>query len=213
MLRTVMLGSGLLKPWLLGWLLAASWVTSAAAVEDFDGTWKLRLSFGGRGSRISILKLERRGDELTGVMLGSQGSQTAIEQARIQEGELSFELSREWGGRKSTSRYSGRLVEDTIEGTTQFEFRGRRRTWNWMATRTSSEPVTQAAEAPAVAADIDLTDENYQAWRDHILPETDELAWQQIPWLTTFKDGILAAATAGKPVLLWTMNGHPLGCT
>ena len=31
--------------------------------------------------------------------------------------------------------------------------------------------------------------------------------------LTTFKDGILAADTAGKPLLLWTMNGHPLGCT
>jgi hypothetical protein len=39
------------------------------------------------------------------------------------------------------------------------------------------------------------------------------LAWQQIPWATTFKDGIVAADAAGKPLLLWTMNGHPLGCT
>ncbi len=64
-----------------------------------------------------------------------------------------------------------------------------------------------------MAADIDLDEENYKSWRDHILPETSELAWEKIPWLTTFKDGIDAASKAGKPLLLWTMNGHPLGCT
>ena len=50
-------------------------------------------------------------------------------------------------------------------------------------------------------------------WRKHILPDTGEMAWQQIPWATTFKDGIVAADAAGKPLLFWTMNGHPLGCT
>jgi hypothetical protein len=60
---------------------------------------------------------------------------------------------------------------------------------------------------------IELNDENYQAWRDHILPVEKELGWDQIPWLTTFKDGIVAADKEEKPLLLWTMNGHPLGCT
>lgn len=59
----------------------------------------------------------------------------------------------------------------------------------------------------------ELNDQNYTAWRDHILPEESELAWEKIPWLTTFKDGIIAANDAGKPLLFWTMNGHPLGCT
>ncbi len=68
-------------------------------------------------------------------------------------------------------------------------------------------------ESPPVAADIDLNEQNYKSWRDHILPETSELAWEKIPWLTTFKDGLDAADRAGKPLLLWTMNGHPLGCT
>ena len=27
------------------------------------------------------------------------------------------------------------------------------------------------------------------------------------------EEGIVAADVAGKPLLLWTMNGHPLGCT
>lgn len=66
---------------------------------------------------------------------------------------------------------------------------------------------------PPVEADIELNDMNYQTWRDHILPDLSEMAWDKIPWLSTFHDGILAADAADKPLLLWTMNGHPLGCT
>jgi hypothetical protein len=75
------------------------------------------------------------------------------------------------------------------------------------------EPVSRKIEPPPVAADIELDEGNYTTWRDHILPNPGEKAWEQIPWLTTFKDGILAADAADKPLLLWTMNGHPLGCT
>jgi hypothetical protein len=73
-----------------------------------------------------------------------------------------------------------------------------------------------SAQAPQTAptrAKVELNDKNYADWRKHILPDTGELAWQQIPWATTFKDGIVAADAAGKPLLFWTMNGHPLGCT
>ena len=62
-------------------------------------------------------------------------------------------------------------------------------------------------------ADIELTDKNYESWRDHILPDLSEMAWNQIAWLSTFHDGIVSADAAQKPLLLWTMNGHPLGCT
>ena len=65
----------------------------------------------------------------------------------------------------------------------------------------------------SVNGTIYLNDDNYEVWRNHILPELSEMAWAEIPWLSTFKDGILAADAADKPLLLWTMNGHPLGCT
>jgi hypothetical protein len=73
--------------------------------------------------------------------------------------------------------------------------------------------VGQAPERPPAQAKAELNDKNYSEWRRHILPDAGELAWRQIPWATTFKDGIVAADAAGKPLLLWTMNGHPLGCT
>ena len=71
------------------------------------------------------------------------------------------------------------------------------------------------ADIPKLAEEFPLTlnKDTYATWRDHILPADRELAFQRIPWLTTFKDGILTSNRENKPLLLWTMNGHPLGCT
>ena len=50
-------------------------------------------------------------------------------------------------------------------------------------------------------------------WHEHISSPDTELAWEQIPWRPSFLTGLREAAAAEKPVLLWVMNGHPLGCT
>tara|TARA_Y100000588_G_scaffold322509_2_gene354644 strand:+ start:93672 stop:93827 length:156 start_codon:yes stop_codon:yes gene_type:complete len=50
-------------------------------------------------------------------------------------------------------------------------------------------------------------------WRDYIKPSKKELAWNIIPWRSSFFEGINHAKTEEKPLLLWVMNGHPLGCT
>ena len=46
-----------------------------------------------------------------------------------------------------------------------------------------------------------------------IKPTKEELAWAQIPWRSTFYDGLIDSDREQKPLLLWVMNGHPLGCT
>ena len=48
---------------------------------------------------------------------------------------------------------------------------------------------------------------------DLVVPKKSELVAETIPWLPTFKDGALRAADRDRPILLWAMNGHPLGCT
>ncbi len=58
-----------------------------------------------------------------------------------------------------------------------------------------------------------LTDANFATWRDQIRAKQSELVWQQLPWETTYRDGLLQASAADKPLLLWVMNGHPMGCT
>lgn len=46
-----------------------------------------------------------------------------------------------------------------------------------------------------------------------ILPTEKESAWLQIPWRTNLWEARKEAAKLGKPIYLWEMDGHPLGCT
>jgi hypothetical protein len=206
---------GLRRLWLE--LLVAGLLCAAVPVslraDGPEGTWKLRMTSGGRPGRLSILKLQMEDEQLTGILLDYQGSESAIENVKYEDGMLSFEVPSVWRGQAFKSSYVGTLAEDTITGTALGDRRGRTTKVEWVATRTSQEEVSRIIELPPVAADIGLNEGNYSVWRDHILPSASEMSWEQIPWLTTFKDGILAADAAGKPLLLWTMNGHPLGCT
>ena len=68
-----------------------------------------------------------------------------------------------------------------------------------------------STEAPASSARLTL--DTYAAYRDRIRPSDAESAWEEIDWRVSYADGLREASTQGKPVLLWVMNGHPLGCT
>ncbi len=55
--------------------------------------------------------------------------------------------------------------------------------------------------------------ENYRQWLTFIQPDAKEQAYKEIDWRVKFWDGVTEAKELGRPILLWTMNGHPLGCT
>jgi hypothetical protein len=59
----------------------------------------------------------------------------------------------------------------------------------------------------------ELTQQSYVKWRDYILPASRELDWLNIPWRNNLWEAAIEANQKQKPILLWTMNGHPLGCT
>jgi hypothetical protein len=46
-----------------------------------------------------------------------------------------------------------------------------------------------------------------------IKPQAGEEKWQQIPWMIDLWAARKKAGAEGKPILLWEMDGHPLGCT
>ena len=68
-----------------------------------------------------------------------------------------------------------------------------------------------AAAIPAPAQELNR--QTYRKYLERILPESDELAWKKIRWRPTFWQGVVEATRARKPILLWAMNGHPLGHT
>lgn len=68
------------------------------------------------------------------------------------------------------------------------------------------------AGAVAVHADPPLTESEFTSALKAVRPATGEDKFDQIPWLTSLWDARQQAAKAGKPILLWEMDGHPLGC-
>jgi len=55
--------------------------------------------------------------------------------------------------------------------------------------------------------------ENYRTWLKFIQPDAKEQAYKEIDWRNKFWPAVQEAKQLGRPILLWTMNGHPLGCT
>ena len=72
------------------------------------------------------------------------------------------------------------------------------------------------AAAALVASSLtapDLQEETFNTWYRSILPKQSELAWRTIGWRGTLGEAWLEAQQKDMPILLWAMNGHPLGCT
>lgn len=59
----------------------------------------------------------------------------------------------------------------------------------------------------------ELNDQTYPKLRAYLLPKKEEIRWQQIDWRPAFWQGVIEAQKQEKPLLVWAMNGHPLGCT
>jgi hypothetical protein len=58
-----------------------------------------------------------------------------------------------------------------------------------------------------------LNDQSFERWRDYVRPQVKEERYLEIPWRESFYIAINEARETDRPILLWTMNGHPLGCT
>jgi hypothetical protein len=46
-----------------------------------------------------------------------------------------------------------------------------------------------------------------------ILPTKEDEKWLSIPWRTDLNQARADAQKQGKPIFMWIMNGHPMGCT
>jgi hypothetical protein len=53
----------------------------------------------------------------------------------------------------------------------------------------------------------------FERLRGLIKPAATEASWARVPWRTSLWEARQKAAAEGKPILLWEMDGHPLGCT
>ncbi len=68
------------------------------------------------------------------------------------------------------------------------------------------------AVAILLLAQDPLSDDQFRELHAKLVPSADE-KWQTIPWRTDLPKARDDASAAKKPGFLWSMNGHPLGCT
>jgi len=66
--------------------------------------------------------------------------------------------------------------------------------------------------ALAAHAEPKLTEVEYSSTLKAVRPAPGEDKFDQVPWLTSLWEARKQAAKEGKPILLWEMDGHPLGC-
>ncbi len=78
--------------------------------------------------------------------------------------------------------------------------------------RTTVTLVALLVGGPLVAAAEPLAPEQFARLQTLIKPGERDQKWQQIPWTASLWQAREKAAEQGKPILLWEMDGHPLGC-
>ena len=79
---------------------------------------------------------------------------------------------------------------------------------NWLV---AGAVVASAFSVPARGAEK-IDPAKFEAIHSLIKPRAEEEKWANIPWMASLWEARERAAKEGKPILLWEMDGHPLGC-
>ncbi len=65
---------------------------------------------------------------------------------------------------------------------------------------------------PTASRAVELSEADFKRLHGELRPAADE-PWRTIPWKISLLDAQHAAAKSQKPIFIWAMDGHPLGCT
>jgi hypothetical protein len=129
--------------------LALAVLTSGIRAEDkksdasATGTWKSTFT-GKQGQTFkTIFKLKQDGDKLNGTVIGRDGKEAKIDEGKVKEGKLSFQVTREFNAQKFTIRYKGDLSGDTIKGKMEFGQGDRSQSIDWEAKREKKQTEKQ----------------------------------------------------------------------
>ena len=69
------------------------------------------------------------------------------------------------------------------------------------------------AALTAVPCQAEITSKEFDHLFRVLLPPEAEAGWLSLDWETDLWAARQRAAKEGKPIFLWEMDGHPLGCT
>ena len=81
----------------------------------------------------------------------------------------------------------------------------------WLLVAAAILPAALSAQVNVRSAE--LNEANYAAIKKAILLNPSAAQWETIPWQPELGPAITEARKQDKPILLWMMNGNPVGMT
>lgn len=102
--------------------------------NSVTGKWTYTLDVSLDTSLDFTAEIKQEGEKVTGFVT-VQELKTAIEKGKFKDGQLTFEIPREYGGVKFMSRYAGKLTGDTLKGKIVSGAAPVERTYEWSAKR------------------------------------------------------------------------------
>jgi hypothetical protein len=97
--------------------------TQPSNPNDVSGTWKWTMQGRGGGGDIDVvLKLKQQGDKLTGTITGFGGDEQDIQDGKVDNGQISFKVVREFNGNQITTNYTATIENGTIKGKSETIF-------------------------------------------------------------------------------------------
>jgi hypothetical protein len=110
------------------------WIAKREKQRDLSGAWTSTFTRQDGTPMDSELKLKQSADKLSGTHAFNNGTETEIQEGKIQGDEVSFKLVRERDGRTVTSKYRGKLQADnSIKGQVESDWSGEVRRMDWEA--------------------------------------------------------------------------------
>ena len=118
-------------------LIGASVSAGADDKEKADptGTWKWSFQRQDGEKIETTLKLKMKDGKLTGHIIGRDNNEVEIKDGKFKNGEISFQVTREFNGQEFIIKYKGKLEQDTIKGKAETERDGQKRERDWEAKR------------------------------------------------------------------------------
>jgi hypothetical protein len=112
-------------------------------------------------------------------------------------------------------------LSDEVLMSSLHSYRHRLPLWIGLACALSGPALAQSQSVDTPRATMRVSKENpppqldqtsYRKLFELCKPCADKEAWTEIAWIGEFWQGRQQAARVGKPMFIFAMNGHPLGC-
>jgi len=82
-----------------------------------------------------------------------------------------------------------------------------------LKTATPSSKAANVRKGSGALPQVELSVEEADQWATFLQPSEAEKVWDSVDWRLSVWDAVVEAVDTGRPLLMFSMNGHPKGFT